>query len=116
MATGATLNVSGILAGGTDLIKLGGGQLELSGSLPNTISNAPRIKQGTLLLNKAPGVDAIRGTAEVRDESGAPQAYRQPRRTAHGCRGSASLAPCAASSEYLMSGSGGKSARLCLPA
>src|SRR5439155_5921413 len=59
VAPGASLNVSGVMAGGADLIKLGGGQLELSGSLANTISNAPRIKQGTLFLNKPAGVPAI---------------------------------------------------------
>ena len=57
--TGGSLNFTGVLAGAADLIKLGGGQLELSGVLPNTISNGPRIKQGTLFLNKAPGITAL---------------------------------------------------------
>src|SRR5581483_7564308 len=69
VASGAALNVSGAATGGADLVKLGGGQLELSGSLANSISQAPRVKQGTLLLNKAPGVTAINtaGTISVGD-------------------------------------------------
>ncbi len=59
VAPGASLNVSGLVSGGADIVKMGGGQLELSGTLANSVSQGPRIKQGTLLLNKLPGVAAV---------------------------------------------------------
>ena len=58
VALDASLNFSGVTTTSVDLIKLGKGILELSGSQANTITNAPRIKEGTLFLNKAPGVTA----------------------------------------------------------
>ena len=63
VAPGATLNLSGVLGytGGNaaqEWYKFGGGQLELSGTLANTITSTTRVQQGTLLLNKAPGVPA----------------------------------------------------------
>jgi autotransporter-associated beta strand protein len=59
VATGATLNVSAITGGSGDLIKTGGGTLELSGALANTMTGVPRVKQGTLFFNKAAGVNAV---------------------------------------------------------
>ena len=56
---GTSLNWSGVQTGNVDIVKFGGGQLELSGTSANANNQAPRILEGTLLLNKAPGVSAL---------------------------------------------------------
>src|SRR5262249_54530027 len=43
----------------SDPIKVGAGTLEFAGVNSNNLSGGLRLKQGTLLLNKAPGVSAI---------------------------------------------------------
>ena len=63
------------------MIKTGGGTLELSGVLANTFDASTRILEGTLLLNKEPGVNALINTIEVgiqqgRRPGGDPQAWR----------------------------------------
>ena len=57
--TGTSLNITSAMAAGADIIKLAGGTLELGGITPSALNSAPRIKQGTLFLNKPAGVAAI---------------------------------------------------------
>ncbi|HND56463.1 MAG TPA: autotransporter-associated beta strand repeat-containing protein, partial [Pirellulaceae bacterium] len=42
-----------------ELMKVGGGTLEIGGTQANAIATAPRVQRGTLLLNKSPGVAAF---------------------------------------------------------
>src|SRR4029078_5541155 len=57
----------------SSLHKVGGGQLELSGSIPNTFSGAVAIKQGTLLLNKPNAVTALAsGNIIIGDDVSSP--------------------------------------------
>ena len=62
VSAGSTLQLTGIVAGSNDLVKLGGGTLELGGAIANSFVGTPRIKSGTLFLNKTAGIDAL-GTA-----------------------------------------------------
>ncbi len=58
--TGSSLNLSGGISGGVEVIKTGGGTLEFSGVIPNTFTNATtRVLEGTLFLNKEPGINAL---------------------------------------------------------
>ncbi len=75
VAAGSSLNVSGAIVGNLELIKSGAGTLELSGVFNNTSNQATRILEGTLLLNKEPGINAITTTIEVGSNvNGAPMA------------------------------------------
>lgn len=56
------LTLSGVISGSSELIKLGAGMLELSGINANTYTGSTRIKEGTLLLNKYPGLNAVVGS------------------------------------------------------
>lgn len=58
VAAEASFDVSGIVAGGNDFIKLGGGTLQFSGALANTATGTLRIKQGEVFMNKNAGVNA----------------------------------------------------------
>ena len=77
-----SLNLSGIVSGNVELIKFGAGTLELSGANSNT-HNATRVKEGTLFLNKEPGLNAISNSNSNTtlyvgddDEVGAPAILR----------------------------------------
>ncbi|MGH8246694.1 MAG: hypothetical protein ACREUU_09710, partial [Gammaproteobacteria bacterium] len=63
--------ISGILAGTGSINKTNSGILTLSGAALNTFSGTYRVNQGTVALNKTPGIDAIRGALEVGDGLGA---------------------------------------------
>jgi autotransporter-associated beta strand protein len=67
--SGATpgMTCSGILSGvaGSDLTKMGPGELQLSGGSPNTYSGLTTVSAGTLLLNKTAGVSSIPGNVLV---------------------------------------------------
>lgn len=66
--------VSGVVSG-NEVIKQGSGQLEFSGVVANAYNAATRILEGTLLLNKEPGVNAVINLIEVGSEAvGAPAA------------------------------------------
>jgi fibronectin-binding autotransporter adhesin len=63
VAEGSSLAMNGqILGADAEIVKLGGGTLELGGSQQNQPNAAMRVKEGTLLLNKADGVGTYRGT------------------------------------------------------
>src|SRR5262249_46341463 len=49
----------------TDLWKLGAGELELNGLSNNTYTGSTRIKEGTLTLNKVPGLTAAQNAAST---------------------------------------------------
>ena len=60
------LNINGTISDGTGLVqtslnKLGYGVLEFSGSTANTYAGTTTVTEGTLLLNKSSGVNAIGG-------------------------------------------------------
>src|SRR5207237_5967229 len=64
VALNASLNISAIVGGGGDLVKMGAGQLEFSGTevsttggnITPTYGGALRVKSGTLLLNRSAGI------------------------------------------------------------
>ncbi len=56
------LNLSGVISNNVELFKVGGGTLELSGIASNTANASTRVKEGTLLLNKEPGLTAVLNT------------------------------------------------------
>jgi autotransporter-associated beta strand protein len=56
------LDLSGVVSGNVELFKVGAGTLEFSGVASNTNNASVRVKEGTLLLNKAPGLVAIANT------------------------------------------------------
>src|SRR5262249_27620699 len=58
------LSLSGVL-NASDPIKMGAGTLELAGVNSTGIPGRLRLKQGTMLLNKAPGVSAINASNPV---------------------------------------------------
>jgi fibronectin-binding autotransporter adhesin len=63
-----TLTASGVLSGaaGYDLTKVGAGTLTLSGAAANTFAGAFNVSDGTVILNKTAGVDAVgNGTGAV---------------------------------------------------
>jgi autotransporter-associated beta strand protein len=62
---GSSLNLSGAITGDVELIKIGEGTLETSGAFANTFNAAARVLEGTLLLNKEPGVNALINFAHV---------------------------------------------------
>jgi autotransporter-associated beta strand protein len=76
IASGTSLNIAGTLVDGNtnpELIKTGGGTLELSGSQGASINNNTRIFDGTLVLNKSIGSSSLNGgTIFVGDGIGAP--------------------------------------------
>src|SRR6185503_8776610 len=59
---GGALDLSGVISNNIELFKLGAGTLELSGVSANTNNASVRVKEGTLLLNKAPGIVAVPNT------------------------------------------------------
>src|SRR4029077_8761897 len=59
--SGGTLTESGVIGGTGGLTKAGAGTMVLSGSSANTYSGLTTVSAGTLILNKAPGVNAIVG-------------------------------------------------------
>lgn len=68
---------TGVTVIGMGLFKLGDGTLQLAGSTPNSVgqrgtgnSAVVRAAQGTIELNKTPGVDAVRGRVEAGDNNG----------------------------------------------
>ena len=67
--SGQILVEPGVSDGG--LTKFGSGTLELAGDKDNVITGTVTVVQGTLLLNKAPGVPALSGTLVVGDNVGA---------------------------------------------
>ena len=70
--TGSSLNLSGVISNNVEMIKTGGGTLELSGIGNNTHDSTTRILEGTLLLNKEPGLNAVINLVEVgTDKAGA---------------------------------------------
>ena len=82
LASTTTINVSsgsltltGAVAGNFELLKRGSGQLEYSGVVANSNDAATRVVEGTLLLNKEPGVNALINHVEIgSDAPGAPAA------------------------------------------
>lgn len=64
------LTLNGAVSGGSELIKTGEGILEYGGVFANTNSGATRILDGTLILNKSPGVNAIATTVVIGDDLG----------------------------------------------
>ncbi|MCB1090353.1 MAG: autotransporter-associated beta strand repeat-containing protein, partial [Verrucomicrobiae bacterium] len=73
--SGSSLNLSGAIINNVELVKIGAGQLELSGVLANTNDATTRVLEGTLFLNKEPGVNAVINTLEIgSDLAGAPTA------------------------------------------
>jgi len=63
VAAGSSLALNGQITGAdAEIIKFGGGTLELGGSQQNQPNAAMRVKEGTLVLNKADGVGTYRGT------------------------------------------------------
>ena len=74
IATGSQLTFTGSVADGgsnPELIKRGGGLLEFAGVLANNIGTS-RVLDGTLLLNKEPGVLGINTVVVGSDQVGAP--------------------------------------------
>ncbi|WP_425614644.1 autotransporter-associated beta strand repeat-containing protein [Anatilimnocola sp. NA78] len=71
---GSSLNISGKLSAAIntviDLVKVGGGTLQLSGTADNTFTGATSVLQGTLELNKTAGIDAIGGNLIIGDNIG----------------------------------------------
>ena len=59
------LTLSGRVAGTGGLTKAGAFTLELAGGQANTVAGATTVRAGTLVLNKAPGADAVGGTLVV---------------------------------------------------
>lgn len=69
------LTLSGAISNNVEMIKVGSGTLELSGIFANTFDASTRILEGTLLLNKEPGVNAVINFVQVgSDKAGAPSA------------------------------------------
>ncbi len=72
------LNISGVISGAHSFVKNGPGQLEFSGSSPNTFTNNMNVFEGTLLLNKTgtTGTNGAIGTATliIGDDLGGSQA------------------------------------------
>ncbi|MDW8267412.1 MAG: autotransporter-associated beta strand repeat-containing protein, partial [Gemmataceae bacterium] len=68
---GATLDLSGATASNANgILKIGTGTLIFSGLNPNLHTGATTINEGTLLLNKAAGVNAIAGALVIGDTFG----------------------------------------------
>ncbi|MDX1948077.1 MAG: autotransporter-associated beta strand repeat-containing protein, partial [Pirellulaceae bacterium] len=67
--TGATLDISGVIAApidaARDLLKVGGGTLRLSGTNPNVLTGVTTVLEGTLELGKTAGVNAIGGSLVI---------------------------------------------------
>ena len=55
------LNISGVISGGFDLTKTGGGILTFSGSTANSYSGQTTVAEGTLQLAKTAAVNAMTG-------------------------------------------------------
>lgn len=55
---------------GNSLIKVGAGSMIFEGGAPNLYTGATAVLEGTLVLQKSPGVNAIAGTLIVGDNSG----------------------------------------------
>ena len=68
---GGVLTFSNEVAGNADLHKLGGGELRLTGALPNTFSEDTFVDAGTLALGKTAGVTAVSGQVTVGTATGA---------------------------------------------
>jgi autotransporter-associated beta strand protein len=63
VAAGSSLALNGQLTGAdAEIVKFGAGTLELGGSQQNQPNAPMRVKEGTLLLNKADGMGTYRGT------------------------------------------------------
>lgn len=54
-----------------EFLKVGAGELALTGLAPNRITGNTAVLNGTLILNKAPGVPAVSGTLTAGDNLGA---------------------------------------------
>jgi|GEM_PF-3410481 len=72
VVTGANLNFPNVLSGNANLEKIGGGELDLTGTLTNTFINSTQIDQGTLGLGKSAGVTALSGAVTVGNGVGLP--------------------------------------------
>jgi fibronectin-binding autotransporter adhesin len=71
VATGAPLTLSGAISGsGFGITKILPGTLMFSGSSANTYSGTTSVNEGTLILNKTAGVDAILGPLTVGNDAG----------------------------------------------
>jgi autotransporter-associated beta strand protein len=68
---GTRNNANSDIRNNRDLIKVGPGQLELAGSTVNALTGNLAVVEGTLVLNKTPGVSAHSGTLLVGDNEGA---------------------------------------------
>jgi len=65
----SVLTIDGIVSGANDLTKIGGGQLTLGGTSPNTYSGVTLVADGVLLLNKVGG-QAVVGDLIIGDRLG----------------------------------------------
>jgi autotransporter-associated beta strand protein len=71
----SSLAITGAIVNNIDVVKRGGGQLEYAGVLANTYDAATWILEGTLLLNKEPGINAVINRVDVgTNAAGAPPA------------------------------------------
>ncbi|MCO6457780.1 MAG: autotransporter-associated beta strand repeat-containing protein [Pirellulaceae bacterium] len=59
---GTQLALSGVVSGLSHLITSGGGTIELAGTANNTYTGSTFVVEGTLLLNKSPGINAVGST------------------------------------------------------
>ena len=68
--TNSALTFSGVLDGVGGLVKTGPGALTLAGSSANTYTSATVVNEGTLVLNKTAGTNAIPGALTIGDGVG----------------------------------------------
>jgi autotransporter-associated beta strand protein len=59
------LSLTGAISGSAALVKLGAGTVALGGVLSNTFSGSTLVEQGTLLLNKATGLNSLGPTGDT---------------------------------------------------
>ncbi len=80
--TGVDLNITSSIVdgeglGSNSITKVGGGSLEFSGNVGNTYTGTTTITEGTLLLNKLPGVNAFSGPLVIGSNIVVPNAVTQ---------------------------------------
>jgi len=71
---GFDVTVSGVVSGSGSLTKIGSGSLTLSGTANNSFTGTTTVNEGTILLNKTAGQDAISGALVIGDDSGGANA------------------------------------------